>query len=123
MIAAFTRPVIVARASNRKARIRAQRDPIFAPAGTGREEGYPRGSLVHQAMPGGPGYPSNAAEGEEQCGPTHQVGPKYSVHRTFCEPYVPVNPLITKLDGCVSAAEQGDTGRASRKDLHALPDA
>jgi len=48
MIVAFTRPVIVARASYRKARIRAQRDPIVSPAGTGKDKRYPRGSLVHQ---------------------------------------------------------------------------
>ncbi len=46
-------------------------------------------------------------KGEEQCGPTHQVGPRSNMHRTFCEPYVPMNSLFHELDGCVSCGGSG----------------
>ncbi|WP_205419267.1 hypothetical protein, partial [Pseudomonas coronafaciens] len=38
----ITRPVVVAWASNQKARIRAQREPVFSPVGTGSEKWLPR---------------------------------------------------------------------------------
>ncbi|WP_221041197.1 hypothetical protein, partial [Pseudomonas amygdali] len=38
----ITRPVVVAWVSNQKARIRAQKEPVFSPAGTGSEKWLPR---------------------------------------------------------------------------------
>jgi hypothetical protein len=44
----ITWPIVVAGASNQKARIRAQKAPVFSPAGSGNEKQTPKGSLVIQ---------------------------------------------------------------------------
>jgi hypothetical protein len=48
MLLHFTWPIVVAGASNQKARIRAQKAPVFSPAGSGNEKQTPKGSLVIQ---------------------------------------------------------------------------